>query len=225
MDHPCIAPGYLLWPYAITDTKQFDHFLDSFIHGVDALEEQERSIAKSQTFTTTETSAMTQALLNTAKALTGFLVSISLLSPMPRSASSQNAQRAETMWLNTVATELRVQCHRYSLVVMRITGAMQRKLMLSQPKQKVQEVETCTKRPEDCNEPKELSPGFGISPTESTHTGTSAQSWWSRHTPTSPTGSVSSLGSGRDDEIWKLLGCATVRGDALASGWSPLNGS
>lgn len=181
----------------ILNTKQYDQWKAFFAHGIIALQDQLSLIETNKPWSLTRVSTLSAVLLSVSKELGAFLSIASSLPPSSTSIGGRNIPQPEDSWLTAAITDLRVECHRYSLAAMQIAMAMERNRVRAKRRRAIL-------ASEDWRTPTTIRLGLiddkgvvfqssvtpSTSPTTSIWTSTSIQSWWSRTEETSPTGTM-----------------------------------
>lgn len=110
-----IQPHAIYTPVVfISGTRQFNQFLAIFIGGIDFLQHSD----KGATYSASTLATLADTLFNTAKLLTTFLGYLTTLQFPPYDWRPQRSRRLRTTWLRRMLIDVRIQFHRYSLVVL-----------------------------------------------------------------------------------------------------------
>lgn len=181
------------------NTHQYDQGRGFFNQGLEDFQRQLSLIESNKPWSKTKVFALSTDLLSVSKELMAFL---SFAASLPSSATTIRHGEIEppaNAWVTTAITDLRILCHRYSLTNTRIAAAMERH---RRGRERGKHVDVKTEKHisstkesetfEHMSATSESSHSNATSPTTSTDSDTSAQSWWSRIEGTSPTGTVSS---------------------------------
>lgn len=186
MHLPAAYPGAV---FQVTNTTQFDHWLTIFRHGIKVLQDQSSYLENEKPFSSPKVSALTQALLNIAKALSVFLEQATTAQSPPY--LNKRPPHEESIWMKTAIADLRVECHRYSWATLQIATGMEKRIAKAERKREILSLDNWWSPPNSATLRKRrdaFSDSVGIetplvSPTSSVYSATSIQSWWSESQP------------------------------------------
>jgi hypothetical protein len=112
---------------------QYNESFSAFLLGNDILEDSLYSIAASNTYSMTELSLETEALLLRAKGLSSFLDSLVSRQKAAAKRTGRRLRQSESTWLTSAIIDLRLQCHRYSMTVFHAYSALERQMDMKVP--------------------------------------------------------------------------------------------
>jgi hypothetical protein len=185
--------------FFISNTHEHDQLLNFFFHGVHYLEYFMERFNNGELYSLSSLYNLAQQLTIVVKSLTSFLGHLTSQRSPISNPRLQNLQYIRNTWLREAILNLRIYCHRYSLVVLKIVHALEQQGMnagLEDNSLDSGNVEII------------YSSGIGVDAR------TSTSSWWSCM-GTVGEGSASLDGKYHDsaEMIWNWMGNMIVQGD------------